>query len=191
MRFLKASLTAALLGSTALAASADDHKDNDYFKENGWFVAPHVGYLFDNEEAYGGLAIGKQWEFYDFYLQFQTGAEDGDFSGDDGIDDVDLDLDSYSLSVGGAFNGHICKGLSYYLGGSVGLAFIDGENDNGDSNEEVFFFDVKAGLQYHFTEHFALQTGLRYIYLDDYESGGLDTDSTSDIGYELGLKFRF
>ena len=193
MTFLNASLTAAVIGATALTATANDHGDHELYKENGWFLTPHVGYLFDNEEVYAGVAVGKQWEFYEFYLQLQhTGSDDtvGAFFGD-----VNIDIDIWTISAGGSFHGPICHDLSYYLGGSAGIAIadIDFSSDFGDGSvdSESFYFDLKAGLQWSFNEHIALQTGLRYLFVSEFEDQGASTGVIDDLGVEVGLKIRF
>jgi hypothetical protein len=48
-----------------------------------------------------------------------------------------------------------------------------------------------TGLIYEFTPAFEAYLGLRYLWIDDSEIGGVDVDDLDDFGVGLGLRFNF
>jgi opacity protein-like surface antigen len=81
--------------------------------------------------------------------------------------------------------------ISPYIGGGLGVAFVDGNEayddfDNGadifDSSETAFAFQVGAGLRWHVAENIAIDVGYRLRGIDgvDFDNNESTGNSTSD-----------
>ena len=164
--------SAALLSSTAQA-------QNVLGGDSSFFASPFVGYGFDSEENYGGIAVGIENGQNQFYLQY-GGMSQSDFG-------VDIDLDT--ISIGYNFTNPISDTTNLYLGGSMGLGSIEASIDGFNAlDNSVFYFDAKIGVEVALNDNVSLLAGVRYLYFAEpiYGAGTLD-----DFALEVGAKFTF
>ncbi len=89
----------------------------------------------------------------------------------------------------------ISGGLSAYVGGGLGVSYLDAEIDapfgggSESDNDWVFTAQVFAGLAYHVSDSFEIFAGARWIYFDDPDFTGVALDD--DVLIEGGLRFHF
>ena len=100
--------SAALLSSTAQA-------QNIFGDDSSFFASPFVGYGFDSEENYGGIAVGIENGQNQFYLQY----------GGMSLSGLGVDVDLDAISIGYNFTNPISDTTNLYLGGSMGLGSIE------------------------------------------------------------------
>ncbi|MDB4142229.1 porin family protein [Akkermansiaceae bacterium] len=181
--------SAALLSSTAQA-------QNIFGDESSIFVSPFVGYGFDSEENYGGIAVGIENGQNQFYLQyggmsqsilFESGLFDDGFGG---LVYADVDLDAISIGYTGTTP--ISDTTNLYLGVSMGVgsieASVDTLFDSYDFDESVFCFDAKIGVEVASNDNVSLLAGVRYYYFAEPIKGAGAID---DFALEFGAKFTF
>ena len=164
--------SAALLSSTAQA-------QNVLGGDSSFFASPFVGYGFDSEENYGGIAVGIENGQNQFYLQY-GGMSQSDFG-------VDIDLDT--ISIGYNFTNPISDTTNLYLGGSMGLGSIEASIDGFNAlDNSVFYFDAKIGVEVALNDNVSLLAGVRYLYFAEPIEG---FGALDDFALEVGAKFTF
>ena len=165
--------SAALLSSTAQA-------QNVLGGDSSFFASPFVGYGFDSEENYGGIAVGIENGQTQFYLQYGGMSQS--------VLGVDLDVDLDAISIGYNFTNPISDTTNLYLGGSMGLGSIEVSDRFNSFDESVFYFDTKIGVEVALNDNVSLLAGVRYLYFAEpiYGAGTLD-----DFALEVGAKFTF
>ncbi|MDB4820574.1 porin family protein [Akkermansiaceae bacterium] len=163
--------SAALLSSTAQA-------QNIFGDDSSIFASPFVGYGFDSEEIYGGVAGGIESGQNQFYLQY----------GGMSLSDLGVDVDLDAISIGYNFTNPISDTTNLYLGGSMGLGSIEVSDGFNSLDESVFYFDAKIGVEVALNDNVSLLAGVRYFYFAEpiEGSGALD-----DFALEVGAKFTF
>ncbi|MDB4416772.1 porin family protein [Akkermansiaceae bacterium] len=175
--------SAALLSSTAQA-------QNIFGDESSIFVSPFVGYGFDSEENYGGIAVGIENGQNQFYLQYGGMSQSVLLAVQGALVDVDYSVDA--ISIGYNFTNPISDTTNLYLGGSMGLGSIEGEASfNGvkfKDDESVFCFDAKIGVEVASNDNVSLLAGVRYYYFAEPIKGAGAID---DFALEFGAKFTF
>ena len=76
-------------------------------------------------------------------------------------------------------------GLSVYVGGGLGAAYVDGNSDD----DWVFASQAFAGLAYHVSDSLEVFGGARLVHFEDPDIGGVSLDN--DCLIEGGLRFSF
>ncbi|MFO1091421.1 MAG: acyloxyacyl hydrolase [Hyphomicrobiales bacterium] len=88
-------------------------------------------------------------------------------------------------------------GLSPYFGGGIGVAFVDGNGNNGgdfnlNDSDTAFAWQVGAGLRWNFASNMGLDVGYRFRGINDVNfdslNKGVDLTSNNVI---VGLTFNF
>lgn len=94
------------------------------------------------------------------------------------------------------------EALSFYLGAGIGISFLNqelsisnpGVTYSGDSSDEVFIYQVKAGLHLELNEAWAVNGGVRYIGFTDpefsYPSASF-SGSLAAFAFEGGISYSF
>ena len=163
--------SAALLSSTAQA-------QNIFGDDSSIFASPFVGYGFDSEEIYGGVAVGIESGQNQFYLQYGLMSA-SDFG-------IDLDLDA--ISIGYTHTNPISDTMNLYLGGSIGYGSIDVSTPGGSADDSGLYFDLKAGAEIKINDSASLLAGIRYFYFEEPLGIG---EALDDVSLEVGIKFTF
>jgi hypothetical protein len=185
-----------------------------------WFVGGSVGYLVETEEVMYTGHVGVTtpwcpggWKISIFaegaYTEVDDGyRDDGFFSRPDrpfgfnlgsGPLSVDVETEIVPVTLNVKFEHAIVDKLSFYIGGGLGVAFVDIDADawtpfggySASENDEVFSAQVFSGLSYSFTPAFEMYGGARWIYLDDIKIDGYKTEVGDDWLFELGARFKF
>ena len=162
--------SAALLSSTAQA-------QNIFGDDSSFFASPFVGYGFDSEENYGGIAVGIENGQNQFYLQYGGMSQSG----------LGLDVDFDAISIGYNFTNPISDTTNLYLGGSIGYGSID-VSGSISFDGSVWYFDAKTGVEVALNDNVSLLAGVRYFYFAEPIEG---LGALDDFAIEVGAKFTF
>lgn len=191
-----------LFAATSLAnASA---QENDCFFSN-LFLQSGVGYLQETEEPYYygelGFDICCGGKLFLSYGQFDQTLFDGTV-----IDDITGKAEETIevVALGATFGFPVGDNGNFFYGASVGVAMAEVElslTDGVDSykfsdDDNIFYADVRMGIEHYFTDHISIVGQVRYIYLDDYEFSSSDLGTTNvstddQFAFDLGVKINF
>ncbi len=139
------------------------------------------------------------------YLNNETddSADNFDDIFDAGNDEDDDDSASADLTVTGGFANLIYDfefdtPYSLYLGAGVGYGQIEVEYDGATGDDEVFLWQIRAGLGYELSENTVLDLGYRFIDAESaaFEDDGIDLDVSGEVDVAVhaltaGLRYRF
>ena len=139
------------------------------------------------------------------YLNNETddSADNFDDIFDAGDDEDDDDSASADLTVTGGFANLIYDfefdtPYSLYLGAGVGYGQIEVEYDGATGDDEVFLWQIRAGLGYELSENTVLDLGYRFIDAESaaFEDDGIDLDVSGEVDVAVhaltaGLRYRF
>lgn len=155
-----------------------------------FFVGGNVGFLLDNEEAYGGLHLGARVAetgaithsvyLEGAYAEFSDSVVIGDF-------DFDTRAEAWLWSANYLAEVPLSGPLSWYGGAGLGIGFVDARaeldsaDERVDENTTELFLQAATGLSYDFTGSLEGFGGARFIWLDDFD----------DVGLELGARWKF
>lgn len=114
--------------------------------------------------------------------------------------DTSYDLQIVPITMNLKFERAITGNLNAYIGGGLGVAWVDLDLDVGpfgnySDSDWVFTAQIFAGLSYNFTPNFEMYGGGRWIYLQDpdFSDGGASAtlDLDNDWLLEIGARFKF
>lgn len=194
-----------LLALSAPAASQPLHSsDGPYVEFSGGYVSlsdvdGDVGGVDAEVEYNDGFAIGAQLGYkqnaFRVALEFEYGRAGFDSVSVGGVEaNVDGDFDIYRGTAGLYYDFDNNSGLTPYVGGGLGAAYVDVEDTTiagvtfeGDS-DTYFTAHGEAGLSFAATERVAIVPAYRFIWFDSSESGF--EDDTAHL-FKVGLRFRF
>lgn len=163
----------------------------------GYFGAS-IGYLTDLEEPLYALQLGgtiaqSATQSHNLELEFgyasASESADVDGIGVDGDADLTMLLGNYRLLV------PISKGVDFYAGAGAGLTQLKmkisalGDSESDDDN--VFTWQVFAGIAAKISQTASVTLGARYISLDNADLFDVEVDPGDDIAIELGVRFGF
>lgn len=156
-----------------------------------WFVGGGGEYFFDVEEDYWNGHIG--YKFTDTSSIFLEVGWLGDESSSEFLD---IDVDIVPVTINYKYQANFCENFGWYAGVGVGASNIDVHIDDsvfgsGSDDEWVFTAQAFAGLVYEFSPRFEAYLGARYLWADDAELFGADTETVDDVSLGLGLRFNF
>ncbi len=180
-----------------------------------WFAGASVGYLTELETAMYNAHFGVTnscWKVgpgtISLYAEVGYATQDWSRSfndDDDRLKDT-LDLDIVPITANIKFDFPIANNLNFYIGGGLGVAWMDIDADieteqfNGSDSDWVFTAQIFAGLSYSVTTNCEIYGGARWIYYADPTFFGSSWDlselpETGDIGsdwlFELGVRVKF
>ncbi len=151
-----------------------------------WFVGGGGEYLFDSEEDYWNGHIG--YKFNDVSSIF---LEVGWLGNESSRAGVDVDLDVVPVTINYKYQANLSGNLGWYIGAGLGASNVDLNVGAASDDEWAFTAQVFTGLVYEFTPRFEMYLGLRYLWVDDTELFGVDTETVDDLGIGLGMRFNF
>ena len=189
---VKSSLVLALLSSAALAQGAFVGGEGDYsfnskiktkniakseknnFNKGHYGLGFYGGYDFDSYRAYGGY-------YYDFKARKNAGEADAKWS-------------KHKLLVGADYTPNITENFKAVLGGYAGLGYLSVrqsfENETSKKNFKGLLIGAKAGGQYSFDAHNALEFGLKADKTFYKKNSGAQLRDTS-VGIYTGYTYKF
>lgn len=185
-------------GTSAPSAPIDEIPVSDSGDSSGlgWFVGGSAGYFFDTYEeeyytAHFGLKLPSSggWTTSIYLEGLYSKPEESYFIPDFG--NLEGSLKIVPVTVNVAFEKEIAGGLTAFIGGGVGAAFVDlelslaGESESAD--DTVLAAQLFGGLGYNVTDNFQAYGAARWLYLDDAELFPLE----DDFGAEIGLRLKF
>ncbi len=159
---------------------------------SGLFLGAGVDYFFDSETEYYSGKVGHSWAGksgnYSQSLFLEVGWAEHE--------ETFLDYNVIPVTLNYKYKRSLIGCLNFYLGGGLGLAFVDSEvidpaNKTGgavDHDDTVFVAQVFAGLSYCVTPNFEIFGGVRYLWSDDVDAFN---DGIDDWSIGLGLLYRF
>ncbi len=170
--------------------SAAGFDDVEVSFDTGWLVEGAFGYAHDS---------GLRGEFALGYRENEADELSGKFLGTpfeldiDGTFSIlttmanlyyDFNLNSYGGSTGAMAN------LVPFIGGGIGAAFMDIDDDTFDDDDTVFAWQVTAGLAYNFTPNVAGTVSYAYFATSDPEFDGVELDYDSH-NVLAGIRYTF
>ena len=181
----------ALLASAGLTFAGDFYEGLEGGSDFPWnrsisggsnfFIGGGVEYFFDNEQEFYSGHIGYDFGNSSVYVEAGCVCED----------EFGIDLDIVPVTVNYKFEAPIASKLNFYVGGGIGVAFVEVEGFRRFSDDDqVFTAQAFAGLVYNVTEAFEIYGGVRYLWTDDVELAGL-SGNFEDIALGGGLRINF
>ena len=125
------------------------------------------------------------------------------FGGDESIGIEGGERTTKSLMVSGFYDFDTNSKFTPYIGGGLGVAFIDTESWRFDVDEEffpltfpstdqqLFSWQLQTGLAYEINEQLDLTTDLTYKDTSDFNIGAMTVSPSALISIEAGLRFYF
>ena len=186
-----------------------------------WFAGASVGYLVELEEPMYNAHFGVTnscWKVgpgtISLFAEVGYTSHDWSWSSRGYFDDNEgriketIDLTIVPITANIKFDFPIANNLNFYIGGGLGVAWMDVDSDfraggfsSHDSDSDwVFTAQIFAGLSYSVTTNCEIYGGARWIYYADPTFFGTSVDlgdlpNTGDIGsdwlFELGVRFKF
>jgi opacity protein-like surface antigen len=165
---------------------ADNYAPASY-ESCGWFLGGGGDYMLDSEEVFWNGHIGYNLsDASSLFIEAGWMGEDEDILG------FDVSVDIVPVSLNYQYEWALGDCLSWYLGGGIGMGNVDVEVKGVAADDDwEFMAQAFTGLIYEFTPAFEAYLGLRYLWIDDSEIGGVDVDDLDDFGVGLGLRFNF
>jgi hypothetical protein len=171
------------------AASAPVSAGTTSFGSSGsggsnFFIGGGYDYLDDSELDLFSAHIGYDFGKSSIFIEAGIATEDDVvFRG--------VDFQFIPVTVNYKFEAPIASNLSFYAGGGVGIAFIELEGRGGSINSEALVLQAFTGLVYNFSESFEIYGGLRYLFVDEYNFGGAEIESSDELGFGGGIRINF
>lgn len=81
-----------------------------------------------------------------------------------------------------------------YVGGGVGLAYVQMESYGQSMSTPAFVWDVAAGLSYDITDHITATAGYRYLHFEGSDFLGVGQSDIGDVGcheFLAGIRYTF
>lgn len=106
------------------------------------------------------------------------------------------DIDILSLLINGFYDIETKSPVTPYVGGGVGVAFIDIEDVSvsgiviENKNDKVFAYQLGAGIGYAVTDSVTLDFGYRYFAASDPDFDGTEAEVSSH-NFTVGARFSF
>ncbi len=163
------------------------------FKWNAVGVSADLGAVFQNQHFIGGEVSyyggdSKRYNVYDY-----NGNYLGNFRSNQNFTTIDVAY-RYSVPIG---YGGTTTPISFYIGGSVGVAFMDNGNQGGfygfrNRNDGNFTAEGVAGFQFFpfGGRGVGAKVGYRYLYIDNAWNYDSYRNMESNV-VEASLTFRF
>ena len=172
------------------AFSAVGFDDVELSFDTGWLIEGAFGYAHESGLR-GELALG--------YRENDADEFEGEFLGSSASLDADGTLDvittmgniyyDFNLGTYGGATGALAN-LVPFIGGGIGAAFMDIDDDSADDDDTVFAWQVTAGLAYHFTPNVAGTVSYAYFSTSDpeFEDAEIEYDSHNAL---VGIRYTF
>lgn len=145
---------------------------------------------FDFYTLHLGRDLGRQVLGFDTAAFLEVGLMDGETSINNQID-VDVELIPVTANI--KFERPIFNQFSAYVTAGVGYAFSDISGNGLSATDGGFIAQATAGVLYNITEQFEAFAGVRYMFLDNVNFGGIASqlELDNEIGWEIGLRYNF
>jgi opacity protein-like surface antigen len=181
-----------------------------------WFAGGSIGYLFDAEEEMYHLHVGVDtpWNWGGWRSSFFLEA--GYTENEESVEIVDptvpltavfnttlnSEFKMVPVTINFKVEREIANNLNFYAGFGLGVAFTEFDANANffagpvaiSNDDEAFYAQIFAGLNYDVTDHFEVYGGFRWLYLDDSEIDGVPggvAGFEDDVLGELGLRYNF
>jgi opacity protein-like surface antigen len=155
-----------------------------------WFVGGGGEYFFDAEQDYWNGHIG--YKFSDVSSIF---LEVGWLGNESSNSIVNFDLDIVPVTINYKYQAKFSENLGWYIGAGLGASNVDIHIDApaGSVSDDEWAFTAQAftGLVYEFSPRFEMYLGARYLWADDSELLGFETETVDDVSVGLGMRFNF
>jgi opacity protein-like surface antigen len=160
---------------------------------SGLFLGAGVEYLFDAETEYYNGRVGYEWAAPSANYSQSLFLEVGWLETEEGF----TSADAIPVTLNYEYKRALTRCLNFYIGGGVGVAFVDGDIDapktesaepiDRSFDDTVLAVQAFAGLTYCITQSVELYGGVRYLWTDDIDGG----DGLDDWSIGAGLRVKF
>jgi opacity protein-like surface antigen len=140
-----------------------------------------------------GRDLGMQVLGCDLAAYLEVGLADGDTTVSYGRQSIGVDVELIPITLNLKLERVIYGPVSAYLTGGVGYAFSDISGDGESENDGGFYAQASAGLLYNINPQWEVFGGVRWMYLDDVNFGGIASDLNldNDLTWEVGVRYNF
>ena len=137
-----------------------------------------------------GRDLGRQVLGFDTAAFLEVGLMDGETSINNQIG-VDVELIPVTANI--KLERPIYNQFSVYATAGLGYAFSDISGNGQSATDGGFIAQATAGVLYNITQQLEAFAGVRYMFLDSVNFGGLasDLELDNEIGWEIGLRYNF
>lgn len=181
-------LTDSDVESDSLEAVGFDDLELSY--DTGWLIEGAFGYAHDSGLR-GEFALGYRENDVDELSGKFLGSSvevDGDGSFEILTTMANLYYD-FDLGGNGGSSGAMAN-LVPFVGGGLGAAFMDADDDSADDDDTVFAWQVTAGLAYNLTPNVAATVSYAYFRTSDPEFDDVEVDYDSH-NILAGIRYTF
>lgn len=182
-----------------------------------WFAGGSVGYLTQLEEPMYNIHVGftnSCWNLLGAKISlfgevgYTQSDDSGSFTGtvfNPPINPTltlvswDSDVTVVPITFNVKFDWPITSNFNAYLGGGIGVAWMDAsysassvfESVSVSDSKWIFTAQIFAGLDYDITPNFQIYGGARWVYFDNPDFVGQSVMKSNDCLLELGGRFKF
>jgi len=145
---------------------------------------------FDIYTLHLGRDLGRQVLGFDTAAFLEVGLMDGETSINNQIG-VDVELIPVTANI--KLERPIYNQFSVYATAGLGYAFSDISGNGQSATDGGFIAQATAGVLYNINQQLEAFAGVRYMFLDSVNFGGLasDLELDNEIGWEIGLRYNF
>lgn len=151
------------------------------------YVGASAGYWIDSEDNYFAARIGTtvaQATGLTHNLEVEVGFTS---LGESGIDlDMLPVMANYRL-----ISERDQSKFGFYAGAGLGGTRLDVSGFGVSDENWAFSVQAFGGVEYKIAPKVALTAGVRYLWIDDANFFGTNTEVGDDVGLEVGIRFRF
>jgi opacity protein-like surface antigen len=164
--------------------------------DTGWYGAVIGGYSFPDDLEVEGFDVAMDEGFAVLgALGTNLGVIRVEAEGGYRMNDVDepgTEGEVTAISVMGnvLYDHPIADAIDLYVGGGVGVAFVELENGESD-DDTVLAYQFLAGLAFYTSDNFAITAGYRLWTTSDLEIEGADIGMPLYHQAEVGVRFEF
>ena len=165
--------------------------------DTGWYASVMGGYTFPDDAEVEGFDVPLD---EGFSIVGAVGTNVGAFrvEGEAGyrVNDVDVtgasgDISAISVMGNALYDHPLTDALDLYVGGGVGVAFVDVEDGDESDDDTVLAYQFLVGLAFYTSDNFAITGGYRLWTTSDLDLSGVDVDVPLFHTAEIGVRFEF
>lgn len=167
-------------------AILQDAGDVDVSYDTGYNIAGQIGYQFDTN-----IRIESE-------VSYKSSSGERKFSFDDVEAETDQDLNIFNVTAGVFLDLWPVSVLVPYVGGGIGYANVEVDNDDfGKADQDVFMAFAEGGIPYNVTPSLALVPSVRFNWYRTKEKDADDVelpvigDNLYNFDLRVGAKYTF
>jgi opacity protein-like surface antigen len=164
--------------------------------DTGWYASVMGGYTFPDDAEVEGFDVPLD-EGFSVAGAFGTNmgvlrveAEAAYRTNDVDVTGVDGEISSISVMGNVLYDHPLADAIDLYVGGGVGVAFVDVEDDTSSDDDTVLAYQFLVGLAFYTSDNFAITGGYRLWTASDLDLDGVDVGMPLVHTAEIGVRFE-